>query len=134
ARCTIVNNDAGPTLTLVKQVDPGATGATTPPTAWTLTAVNGGSTITGVTGTPAVTGAVALIGTYNLSETGPPGFTASAWSCAGAASSTATSVTLASGNNATCTIINTAVTPTLTLIKTVTNTHGGAATPEDWTL
>lgn len=46
-------------------------------------------------------------GTYTLSESvGPAGYTPSDWVCTGATSSTATSVTLANGEDATCTITN----------------------------
>ena len=69
--------------------------------------------MTGASSTPAPTPS---------SETGPTGYTASGWSCTGAATSTATSVDLAPGENATCTITNTAIAPTLTLVKTVVNT------------
>jgi uncharacterized repeat protein (TIGR01451 family) len=129
--CTITNTAVAPTLTLVKTVDNGTTGATTLASAWTLTAT-GPTTISGITGV----NATAKIGTYTLSESAnPTGYTASDWSCLGAASSTATTVTLALGSNATCTIKNTIVAPTLTLIKTVVNgTTGSTAAASDWTL
>ena len=43
-------------------------------------------------------------------------------------------VTIPSGGNVTCTITNTAIAPTLTLVKTVTNDNGGTAIATDWTL
>ncbi|GAA3617811.1 hypothetical protein GCM10022236_20050 [Microlunatus ginsengisoli] len=132
--CTITNTAIAPTLTLIKVVDNGDTGATTEATAWTLTAVNGASTISGVTGNGDVTGAAAIVGTYDLSESGPPGYDASDWVCTGGQSSSATSVTLGLDDDATCTITNTAGQPRLTLIKTVTNDDGGTAEPTDWTL
>ena len=94
--CTITNTAVTPTLTLVKVVDNGTTGATTPATAWMLTA-DGPTPISGSTGSAAVTAAPVRVGTYTLSESGPLGYTASAWVCTGGASSTATSVTLAEG-------------------------------------
>lgn len=132
--CEIVNTAIAPTLTLIKVVDPGATGAIDPETAWTLTAVNGASTITGVTGTPAVTTAAAVIGTYSLSESGPAGYDTIGWVCTGGASTTATTVTLDLADSATCTITNTAQQPTLTLVKQVVNDNGGQAEATDWTL
>ncbi len=54
--------------------------------------------------------------------------------CTGGAATTATSVTLTEGQDATCTITNTAQLPHLTLVKTVTNDNGGTAVPTDWTL
>ena len=132
--CTITNTAQPVSLTLVKVVDNGNTGATTEATAWTLTAVNGDSTVTGTTGTASVTTADAVVGTYALSEDGPDGYDASDWVCTNASGSTVDSVTLALGDAATCTITNTAQQAHLTLIKTVTNDHGGTATPSDWTL
>ena len=133
-RCTITNTAVSPTLTLVKVVDSGTTGATTPATAWTLSAT-GPTPVSGPTGSPAVTAAPVQVGTYDLAESGPAGFTASDWVCTGVAAATTTSVTLAEGENATCTITNTAVAPKLTLVKVVdTTAAGGTATPTDWTL
>ncbi|GAA3617795.1 hypothetical protein GCM10022236_20030 [Microlunatus ginsengisoli] len=134
ATCTIINTAIRPTLTLRKVVDNGDTGATTPATAWTLIAVNGGSTILGATGSDAATGAPATVGTYHLSESTIPGYDASAWVCTGGTATTATSVTLALNQNATCTITNTARQPTLTLVKQVVNDNGGTRVPTDWTL
>ena len=133
-QCTITNTAVTPTLTLVKAVDNGATGATTPATAWSLTAA-GPTPISGTTGAAAVTNAPVQVGTYTLSESGPPGYTPSAWVCTGGAASTASSVTLSEGQSATCTITNTAIAPQLTLVKLVDNgTTGGTAVPTDWTL
>ena len=133
--CTITNTAVAPKLTLVKKVDNGTTGATTQPTAWTLTGT-GPTTITGVTGSSAVTAAAAKVGKYTLSEsTTPSGYTASAWVCTGGAATDSTSVTLVEGNDATCTITNTAIVPTLTLKKVVDNGSTGAtAVPADFSL
>ncbi len=134
AICTITNTAVAPTLTLVKAVDNGTTGGTAVPADWTLSA-DGPTPISGSSGSPAVTRATVTAGTYELSEAdGPTGYTASAWMCTGGTASTGTAVTVAVGNSATCTITNTAVAPTLTLIKQVSNTHGGTALPNDWTL
>ncbi len=131
--CTITNTAVQPTLTLVKVVDNGDTGATTAATAWTLTAAGPG-TISGTTGDPEITTAEVPIGTFDLSETGPAGYTASDWVCTGADGSTATSVTLGLADAATCTITNTAIPPILTLEKRVVNDNGGTAAPTEWTL
>jgi hypothetical protein len=133
ATCTITNTDIAPRLTLVKVVNENGSGANTPPTAWTLTGT-GPTTISGATGSTAVTNAAVHAGTYDLTETGPAGYTASAWDCTGATSFTTGSVTLALEQDATCTIINTAIPPTLTLVKEVVNGHGGTAVDTDWTL
>jgi hypothetical protein len=49
------------------------------------------------------------VGTYTLSESGPPGYTAGGWSCQGANVTGGNSIVLAEGESATCTILNTAV-------------------------
>ncbi len=90
--------------------------------------------ISGATGSAAVTAADVKVGQYTLGEAGPTGYTPSAWVCTGAASSTASSVSLTEGQAATCTITNTAIAPKLTLVKTVVNTSGGTALPTDWIL
>ena len=75
------------------------------------------------------------VGPYSLSESVPAGYSASDWVCTGGASTTATTVTLAEGQNATCTIVNTAIPSKLTLEKTVDNgTTGGTTLPTAWTL
>ena len=100
-----------PTLTLVKVVDNGTTGATTPATAWTLSA-SGPVSISGATG----------LGRGDRRRRSRSASTR--WprparpatpprpGCArAAASSTPTSVTLTEGQSATCTITNTAIEP-----------------------
>ena len=105
--CQITNRVIDPRLTLVKVVDNGTTPATAVPTDWTLSAA-GPTPISGATGSATVTNALVAVGTYTLSESGPPGYTAGAWSCVGATAS-GSQVTLAEGQAATCTIVNTAV-------------------------
>ena len=82
SRCTITNTAIPPQLTLVKTVNNGTTGATAGRPAWTL-AADGPISISGATGSATVTNVPVPIGTYNLSETGPPGYTASPWNCVG---------------------------------------------------
>ena len=133
ATCTITNTALSPTLTLVKVVDNGTTGATATPADWNLAAA-GPTPLSGVSGTLPVTGAPVQVGDYVLSESGgPAGYTASEWSCVGAPVANGT-VTIALDQDVTCTITNTAVAPTLTLVKPVTNTSGGTAQPTDWLL
>ena len=130
--CTITNTAQQPTLTLVKEVDNGATGATAEPEDWTLTA-QGPTPVSGTSGTPAVTGVEVEVGEYVLTEDGPAGFDAGDWECSGGALEGST-LTIALGDAITCTITNTAQQPTLTLVKEVVNDSGGAAEPEEWTL
>lgn len=93
------------TLTLKKIVDNtnGGPSSTDP---WTLTGA-GPQTISGVSGSPAVTGATVTPGGYALSESGPTaGYTASAWTCTGGTLTEGT-VAVPSGGNVVCTITNT---------------------------
>ncbi|WP_125777696.1 VWA domain-containing protein [Antribacter gilvus] len=139
--CRITNDDDPATLTLVKEVDPGDSGSTAGPAAWTLTAtpqgIAGQDPVSGP-GDPAAEGGVNAVevepGAYALGETGPAGFTAGAWSCSDASGGVpvvADVVTVAPASDVTCTIVNTAVTPSLTLVKQVA---GGPASAGDWTL
>jgi uncharacterized repeat protein (TIGR01451 family) len=131
ATCTINNNDIAPTLTLVKTItnDNGGTATTS---SVTLSAT-GPVTISGISGAAAVTAAAVSAGTYTLAETALANYTAGAWSCTGG-TLTGSSLVLALGQNATCTINNNDVAPKLTLVKTVTNDNGGTATTADFTL
>jgi large repetitive protein len=121
ATCTITNDDIGPVLTLVKTVTDTSGGPSTVPS-FTLTAA-GPVTISGITTAPAVTSATVSAGTYALSETGPAGYTAGAWSCT-AGTLSGSNLTLALGQTATCTINNVRL-PTLTLQK-ISNGGTGA--------
>lgn len=71
--CTITNDDTAPTLTLVKSVTTTGDPAEVPPTGteWTLQAA-GDQTISGASGSGAVTGATVNAGSYTLSESGGP--------------------------------------------------------------
>jgi large repetitive protein len=131
ATCAINNTDISPVLTLAKTIT-NDSGGTSLASDFTLTAA-GTTTITGATGSPAVTAANVDVGTYLLSETGPAGYTAGAWSCSGG-TLTGNSLALALGQAATCTINNNDNGPTLTLTKTVTNDNGGTAAVSAFTL
>ena len=85
----------------------------------------------GTGGSAGVTNVSVTPGTqYTLSESGgPTGYTAgSAWVCVGGTFVSPNKITLASGNNVTCTITNDDVAPKLHLRKTVVNDNGGSAT------
>ena len=125
ATCTITNDDIPASLTLVKQVvnDDGGTALATD---WTLSAAGPTPGVTGPTGDPAVTAAPVSAGSYVLSESTIPGYVASPWSCVGGTASGST-VTLALGESATCTITNDDVPASLTLVKQVVNDDGGTA-------
>lgn len=114
-------------LRLVKVVDNGD-GGTAGATDFTLTA-SGPTPISGAGGTQADVNP----GTYTLSETNLPGYTPTAWSCTAGTLSGAV-LTLAAGDDATCTITNDDVSPHLTLVKRVVNDDGRTATANDFTL
>ena len=122
--CTIINDDAAPSLTLVKVVT-NDNGGTAVAADWTLTA----SGPTGFSGDGnATSGADFEAGTYDLSEDGPSGYDASDWDCDGGTQD-GDSVTLALGESATCTITNDDQAATLIVEKVVS---GGDLDCEDF--
>ena len=126
-RLPITNQAVAPTLTLVKVVDNGTTGATAVPTDWTLSAA-GPTPISGATGSAAVTNAPVHVGTYTLGESGPPGYTAGAWTCQGGTAVDG-AITLVEGQAATCTIINTATAGVWELTKLANPPSGTTVDP-----
>ncbi len=94
---------ATPRLTLVKTIT-NNNGGTALVSDFTLSAT-GPTTITGLSGTPAVTNTSVSAGTYLLTETGPTGYIAGNWICT-AGALTANSLELTGSQNATCTINN----------------------------
>lgn len=133
--CTVYNRTLQPAqLSLKKVVNNGDTAATYGSADWTLSALDGPTPISGPGNSTAVTNQSVGVGTYTLSESdGPDGYTASAWSCS-AGTLNGSTLTLDYGDEATCTITNTAKPSKLTLVKTVTNDNGGTAALGDWTL
>ena len=69
-----------------------------------------------------------VAGSYTLTETGPTGFTPGAWDCPGGVLTNGNIVTVPNGGVVICKITNTAVSPTLTLKKTVDDGTTGATT------
>ena len=137
ATCTITNDDDVPTtatLTLQKTVVTD-NGGTAVETAWTLSA-SGPTPISGIEDSASVTNAVVNPGSYNLSESGPPGYSASDWVCTGTGTQNdADTVTLVAGQSATCTITNDDNAPSLTLIKQMGEiVYRGISEAVDWTL
>src|SRR4029079_5946337 len=88
ATCTIHNDDQPAKLTLRKIVDAAESGSGKVPADWTLTArpatipgqgvVSGNADPTSAGGVNQVT---VFSGTYQLDETGPPGFEGGTWVC-----------------------------------------------------
>ena len=123
-------------------VDAAGSGSSKVPADWTVTAtpvaITGQATVSG-NGDPTSPGGVnavsVLAGRYDLSESGPPGFTAGTWSCQGGVVSGAARVIVPVQGTVVCQITNQAVAPTLTLVKVVDNGATSAtAVPTDWTL
>jgi Prealbumin-like fold domain len=127
ATCTITNDDQAAHLTLVKHVT-NDNGGTAKPTDFTLSAT-GPTPISGAGGASSDVNA----GTYSLSETSLPGYTAGDWSCNGG-SQNGSSVTLANGESATCDITNDDVQPKLIVIKHVIDDNGGTAVASDFNM
>lgn len=131
--CTITNSLQQASLTLVKTVT-NNNGGTALPIAWTLSA-SGPTSISGVTGSASITNAPVDIGTYTLSESaGPTGYVASNYSCVknGGAAVEGNSITLAAGDNATCTINNDDQSGALIVKKIVVNDNGGTKVAADF--
>ncbi len=120
--CTVTNTAIQPKLTITKVVN-NDNGGTKVVADFPLT----------VSGTPITSGAQNgfNVGTYTVAETSDPGYTAV---ISGDCDPTTGSVTLALADNKTCTITNNDITPTLTLVKEVSNNNGGTALPSAWTL
>jgi hypothetical protein len=120
--CTITNDDIQPKLTLVKVVvnDNGGTKTVSD------FALN-------VSGSPVTSGIANALnaGSYTAGETQLAGYTASGWTGDCAADG---SVTLAPGDDKTCTITNNDIQPELTLVKVVLNNNGGTAQVSDFPL
>lgn len=132
---TITACPPAPVLTLVKNVDNTA-GGSADADDWTLSADSASTDISGVSGSAAVTNKTVTPDTYTLSEsTGPARYTASEWSCVKntEAPVLGSSITLANGDTATCTITNTYVPPakaSITVVKEIINDNGGTAAVE----
>lgn len=115
-------------LTLVKKVVNNNGGEETP-SAWTLSA-SGPDSFDG-NGPSVSSGAGLAAGTYNLSESGPPGYDASAWDCDFGTQTDADTIIVATGQAVTCTITNDDISPTLTVQKTIINDNGGTVTDKN---
>ena len=131
ATCTITNNDNAPALHLRKIVI-NDNGGTATVANFTLTADGtGANDLSGTS--PVDSGAGLKADTFALSESSVSGYSASAWVCVGGSQS-GSSITLALGQSATCTITNDDQTAHLKLVKVVVNDNGGSAVATDFTL
>ncbi len=125
--CTITNTYQPAHLTVTKVVN-NTHGGTAVASDWTL-----------LVGTTPVTSGQSNAfapGTYTVSEAnGPSGYQQDSIVCTNGQTTTSDgSVTLASGDNATCIITNSDIAPQLTVIKHVVNTAGGSAIASDFTM
>lgn len=118
------------TLTLSKNLvnDNGGTAAASD---WTLEANTAGGAAE-LSGTTGVTSSALTAGSYELSESGPAGYTQTRLDCDSGVLTGAT-LTLASGDNVTCTFYNDDQPVSLSLVKVVNN-RVGSATANQWTL
>jgi len=121
--CTITNDDIAPKLTLVKVVT-NDNGGNKQVSDFPLF-VNGNLVTSGTANT------LSANTLYTATETNSPGYEPSAWTGDCAANGT---ITLAPGDDKTCTITNDDVAPTIKLIKVVTNNNGGTAGVNDFGL
>ena len=130
--CTITNDDIAPSLQLVKVVNNNY-GGEAKVTDWTLTAT-GPTTISGKGGV--TSGNNFAAGTYTLSESGDvTGYDASSWSCTNGVTVDANNgITLGLGESTVCTITNSDIQPTLTVIKVVEKGTYGDKEVSDFTL
>lgn len=129
--CTITNNDIAPKLHLRKVVV-NNNGGTATVANFTLTADGTGAN--DLSGTSPVDSDGGLLAdTFALSETPLVGYTASDWVCVGG-KQTDSNVKIDVGGEATCTITNDDIAPSLTLVKVVDNNNGGTAVASSWTL
>ena len=128
--CTIHNTAQQPHLTLIKTVT-NDDGGTAEPTDWTLTADGPTTGISGPVDDAAVTDVPVAIGDYDLSESGgPDSYNASAWSCDGGTLE-GSKVTVALGEDVTCTINNDDIAPVWRLAKTSDPATGETVNPGD---
>ncbi len=119
--CTITNDDIQPKLTVIKKVinDNGGTKAISD------FPLNVGSTWVTSGATNGFN-----VGAYLVGETNQPGYAATFSGDCDASGN----VSLALGDNKTCTITNNDIKPKLTLVKTVVNDNGGTKTVADFKL
>jgi LPXTG-motif cell wall-anchored protein len=138
--CTYVNTEVPGSLSLQKTVAHNGTGDTSTADEWTLTAapvdIAGQPTITG----NGVAAGGTRTGTYQLSESGPSDHIPGTWTCSDTAGDTVTvnasnQIHVGLDEHVTCLITNTAIQPTLTLVKEVEpGTTGDDTAPTRFTL
>ena len=122
--CTITNSDVQPKLKLVKTMDL-KYGGTATAADFQASVTDGKNPVDAEWNTFVNLKA----GDYVVSETGPAGYAASEW---GGDCAKDGKITLAPGDEKTCTITNSDIQPKLKLVKTVDIQYGGTATAADF--
>jgi len=128
AACTITNTRK-PTATLTLQKQMGNPAGPSTANSFTLTA-SGPTPLSGAGGVAATT---VDVGQYMLSETGPAGYNASAWSCSGGTLA-GSQLTLANNQNVICTITNTHREADLRITKTPPSGQAVPGQQVTWTI
>ena len=129
--CTITNDDIAPKLHLRKVVT-NDNGGTKTIADFTLTA--NGTGANDLSGTsPVDSDGTLKADTFALSETNVTEYNASAWTCVGG-TQVGANITLGINEEATCTITNDDIAPSLTLNKVTSYQYGGNAPESSWTL
>jgi hypothetical protein len=122
--CTITNNDVAPKLTLVKYVTKD-NGGTAVPTDFTLSATPEDDQYATLSGAGGASDTVQANVGYDLSETNLFGYNPSGWFCGVGVNLSGSTITLAPGDDITCSITNNDIAPLITVTKTVINDNGG---------
>ena len=128
ARCSLEVDDLPARLILQASVT-NSHGRTARPADFMLHA-HGPVTLSGASGSAAITGAEVSGGRYVLGHTPRPGYVTGAWQCS-AGTLVDDTLSLAQGEDATCTLNHTDQPVSLTLVLAIDNRHGGTARPDD---
>jgi fimbrial isopeptide formation D2 family protein/LPXTG-motif cell wall-anchored protein len=137
--CEITNTAITPQLTLIKQVDPGSTGDTTGPDAFTLFAIPDGIVGQGtVSGPGPQVDADVMVGTYTLDEDGPATYEqdAAGWTCTDAQDnpvpvSAADQFSIGLAEHITCEVTNNAIPSSWRVTKSSVPPSGSTVSPGD---
>ena len=137
--CEITNTAIAPHLTLIKNVDPGNTGDTTGPDAFTLYAIPDGIVGQGtVSGPGPQVDADVMVGDYTLDEDGPSTYEmdAAGWTCTDAQDnpvpvSASDEFSIGLGEHITCEVTNNAIPSSWMVEKSSVPVSGSTVNPGD---
>ncbi|MFH0828989.1 MAG: NEW3 domain-containing protein [Candidatus Kerfeldbacteria bacterium] len=123
--CTITNDDVAPLLTVTKYVN-NSNGGTAVPSDFTMNVTGSSPAPASFPGSSTGTLVVLNTGSYNVTESGPSGYSpAFSADCTGS---------LSVGEHKYCVVTNTAIAPQLVVIKHVINDNGGTKEADDFTM